>query len=353
MGLASVFVHLGGNPSPQLSSMASAAKKINPSTDLFLITDQPDSWREFPGKLIEYSMSKRSKLLLKLARKNREMEEIAGGYWFYTLERIYALDCIYSEIGLDEPFLHYESDVLPLIQECDSQLFRAKNLRTAVPRFSTNRGIASVLYSPSQQDFRRVLTYFNEYLMEKNSNINDMDLLGAALNGGIIDELPTLPEKAWIDSKGKKVIFDGAALGQYLFGQDPFHTQNRRVSGFINPDFSEDLSKWNWNLISLEDKSVILEVSANDMDYRILNLHIHSKLILKEPSFDPIWIRAIYEANRVIPREVGELAPNIIHTSRVTLRNRFRLARKRGLVLSLLSYISRNLAKFSRGRNPR
>jgi hypothetical protein len=338
-----VFVQLGMNASPQLYCMAKAAKKLNSSAHMFLITDNPKLWQEFPGSIIEYRKSNRRRFILDLAKKNKHLEEIAGGYWFFTFERLFALESIYSMIESDQSFLHFESDVLPMILEEDLKLFNDKEIGTAVPRYSQTRGIASVLFSQSQGDFDRFLHKISEYLSKDSRTINDMDLLGLALNDGTIDELPTAPIDAWRGADGRGLIFDGAAIGQYLFGQDPFHTFGRRISGFINPDYHQNIEGWKWEINSdAPEKPVLLAVVKN-MELRVLNLHIHSKIALNEPNFSEDWVRALEEANGIIPREYGNYTPNYIHTSRVSLRNRIRLARKKGFLRSLLKHARKKL----------
>jgi hypothetical protein len=295
--------------------------------------------------LIMYDKSKREDFISNLAKKNKDMEEIAGGYWFFTFERLYALESIYSKIDYDQPFLHFESDVLPMLLHKDLNLFTDRNLRTAVPRFSRSRGIASVLYSPSHKDFKRFLMLLNNYLTDSKQQINDMELLGLALNDGEIDELPTTPKDAWLDVDGKRLIFDGAAIGQYLFGQDPFHTEGRRISGFINPDFQPNLQSWKWEIVLNGPQPPLLKINVENLDLRVLNLHLHSKIILSEPNFGDDWTRAINEANGSIPRVAGELTQNSIHTSRISIQNRFRAARRKGLSRSIAAYLLRRVKR--------
>jgi hypothetical protein len=233
----------------------------------------------------------------------------------------------------------------------DLNLFSDRNLRTAVPRFSSSRGIASVLYSPSHKDFNRFLKVLNNYLTDRKQKINDMELLGLALNDGEIDELPTLPKDAWIDADGKRLIFDGAAIGQYLFGQDPFHTEGRRVSGFINPEFESNLQSWNWEITSNINQPPLLKVNSESLDLRVLNLHLHSKIILSEPNFGKAWTRAINEANGLVERVTGEYTPNSIHTSRISIKNRFRLALRKGLIRALAAYLIRRIKRIIRSND--
>jgi hypothetical protein len=66
-------------------------------------------------------------------------------------------------------------------------------------------------------------------------------------------------------------IFDGAAIGQYLFGIDPIHSKNC-TKGFIN-----ETSVINASLLSIsfEDKKPYIDF--NEKRITINNLHMHCK----------------------------------------------------------------------------
>lgn len=342
---AVVFVQLGKNPATSLSSMAQSAKIINRNIQLFLITDFPSIWKDFPGKVIGYESIHRDKFISKFEKKYPELYSVAGGYWLYTLERLYALERIYDDIPPNASFLHVESDVLILLNENDMELLNQKLKQIACPRFSAERGIASVLYVPNENVLERTIKSFTQILNGTKAPKNDMDLLGVCLNKGIIDELPTLPEHAWENSQGEKLVFDGAAYGQYLFGQDPFHTEGKRISGFQNPDFGLTLRETRWEILeSNTNQSPSLTYSHHGVRYRVLNLHIHSKLGLNPPSLDETrWFIALREANGEISRIADPYQPNQIHTTKISMLNRYRIARRKGLVSAVSDGITRRI----------
>jgi hypothetical protein len=345
-----VFVQLGKNPSPSLSSMALSAKRGVRNIRIFLITDFPDYWRDFPGEIIEYQNKHRDEFISKFIKKYPELNSIAGGYWLYTLERLFALKRIYEVIPSTENFVHLESDVLSLLSDTDFDLLAEKVKRVACPRFSEERGIASVLFVPNEKDFERTLNSFTQILNEANPPSNDMDLLGICLNKGIIDELPSTPGAAWEDFQGQRVVFDGAAYGQYLFGQDPFHTNGRRISGFQNPYFEISMQQTNWRIEKSEtQESSSLFFTKGGLSYRVLNLHIHCKISLAAPSSDSLqWLVAIREANGEIPRTSDLYQPNVIHTLKISLLNRFRIAKRKGLAKSLYAATRRRVRKIGK-----
>jgi hypothetical protein len=323
--------------------MAELATHRLEDSKVFLITDHPNDWVRFPGKVISYSREDRNNYLASLIRKNPELEQIAGGYWLYSLERLFALQKIYDHVRADEVVLHYESDVLLLLNESDFDLIIQECTKCACPRFSKERGIASLFFIPNHYELSSFLNSLKEILSRKNAPKNDMELLGVCLNENIVNELPSLPSESWTKPTGEKVVFDGAAYGQYLFGQDPFHTGGRRISGFQNPDFPLDLSVLNWGVsaeVNSENQDIVY--TTNKAQYRVLNLHLHSKIQTGSvDSRSPLWVQAINEANGKTHRVPGELETNLIHNQKISLVNRTRVARRKGFAKSLGGYAMR------------
>ena len=309
---AIVFVHLGDNPSPTLIPFAKFALKNNPESEIFLITDSEHRWGDFPGRLI-VSKTRNKRATKHLTQGSRYIEKIAGGYWVRTYERLFALSNLYGNIDTNLPIIHIESDVL--LQ--DSRILREAlkphiENEIAVPRVSEDLGIASILYSRNVECLINGLKKL-EILGRSYPEIctNDMKLLGLALNKNVVGELPT-----WVNSRlgnsfsKKQYLFDGAAIGQYLFGRDPIHTDNVRISGYENPALPVRPSDLAW---SLEQNTIC--ASDGETEYYFANLHIHSKEIVDHPTIDnKRWLEILEEANGVNPRRPSELIKEEIHS---------------------------------------
>jgi hypothetical protein len=308
---AIVFVHLGDNPSPTLIPFAKFALKNNPESEILLITDSEHRWGDFPGRVI-FSKNRNKAAIKHLIQRSRYNKKIAGGYWVKTYERLFALSNLYGNIDPNLPIIHIESDVL--LQ--DSQILKkALNIQIeneiAVPRISEDLGIASILYSKNIECLLKGLNKL-DFLGRSNPDIctNDMKLLGLALNKNIVSELPTWPKSNSGGSFSKmRYLFDGAAVGQYLFGQDPIHTQNVRISGYENPTFPIRPSELSWHL---EQNAIC--ASDGENNYYFANLHIHSKEIVDHPESDKErWLELVDEANGVKPRIPSELIKEETH----------------------------------------
>lgn len=305
---AIVFVHLGKNPSPTLIPYAVYAAKNNPNAKLFLITDDNSRWSSFPGQVIE--SKKRKKAEIKhLIKGSRYADKIAGGYWIRTYERLFSLEVLNGIIDPTLEIIHIESDVL--LQDVEI-LNRALDIEIlheiAVPRMSKDLGIASILYSKNISNLILGLGKLRKLSQEfPELCTDDMKLLGLALNKGKISELPTWPTSG--EKRKQYFLFDGAAIGQYLFGRDPIHTDNVRISGYENPEFPIKPSRLHWKLV---DGSVMAE--REDVKYYFANLHVHSKEVVKLPREDSKkWGKIISEANNERARFPSDKIEEEIH----------------------------------------
>jgi hypothetical protein len=328
-------VHLGKNKAPILNDVARAAGKTAIDTEVLLLTDYPEDHREFPGNILFYDRNTRSTTLKRFIIKNRELQGVAGGYWLFSLERIFALKTLKQFISLQTPLIHFESDVLSLMDSKSILEICGKVRKTSVPRFSDNLGIGSVLVSPSVSQLIEDLSMLEETLISNPEIRDDMHLLGHALNANLIDELPSKP----LDSQFNVVnpfdnqIFDGAAIGQYLLGRDPIHNGGMRASGYLDPNFGVDLRKFQFELPSQENSNPGgLFLSNRTIRLKVLNLHIHSKdpvEVIHENS--EFWKRVIDAANNGYQLKSDTIVPDLIHSKRNTILNRFRLIRRMGL----------------------
>jgi hypothetical protein len=320
-----IYVHLGSNPSPTLVHMALGASKSMKEASLMLVTDHVENFPGFPGQVIEYSENFRTKQFREFIKKNKELQGISGGYWLYTLERLFVLQHIARNLPKEIPIIHFESDVYSFLNIQDVSELSGFYKGVAVPRIDRNTGIASIVFAPNQQSLINcIATLMN--VLTKNPNIkSDMSLLGQGLNLGILEELWSRPG---VDDRlnRPRIILDGAELGQYFFGADPLHTGGILQSGFTGQG----------TRIKFEELEFLLEgipkslyIKHLDETIKVGCIHNHAKRVLVNPEDDPAtWNRLLREANREVVR-VSEIAPlDLIHTRKVSVLNRIRRARK-------------------------
>jgi hypothetical protein len=349
--IAIIFVHLGRNPSPTLNHYARIAFDLIPNASLVLITDIPSLHPNFPGRVVEFDRAKLPRGFQNYIRKTKAYNNVAGGYWRYTIERLFALLQLPEEITHDSAVIHFESDVMSFLNSETIAFMKIRNKKTAVVRYSTTDAIASLLFSPSVPQLYADLAALDDLLAKSIKIQSDMELLGLALTKGILGELPSKPVEDWLlpirfpGEHQRYLVFDGLAFGQYLFGQDPLHTNNRSISGFQNSKFDVQLNSMQWKL--LKDLEIVGTpvVSCSSQTYELVigAIHIHSKRRI-EPYDWAQWQIVMDEANGLLQRSFGEYSEDVIHSRKVSTRDRIRMARKRGI-----KKLSRNLAaKFSR-----
>ena len=335
-----VFVQLGANPSPTLLHFARIAQSRLNLARMVLVTNHPKIWSAFPGEVIEYSLAHRNPAISRLIRRFPERNQISGGYWIHTLERIFALEILGHFYPNSSPILHIESDCYSLIDDqILSELQRRCN-HFSVPRYSDTQGIASIVFSPSVFDLISTLKIFEQIIDDSKSWIGDMNLLGLALNANLINELPTHLSDAWdvshLSKTGsyEKLIFDGLAIGQYLLGQDAYHTNGFAIPGHVNEFFRDPIKEWSWkikynNLESVGD----LFAESQNTDYRVANIHVHSKIHLTPMNYnDPMWKSVLNTANGIMDPTPIEMPENTIHTEKISCLNRFRFERRKGWI---------------------
>ena len=145
-----VFVHIGENPTPTLYSAAEVAKLALPDAEIFLLSDQKRLLESFPGTAIKLNKEEIQPFLNHFIKKNKELKNLAGGYWLNTLFRLFALNQV-AQLNPSEPILHLESDVYLYAEQNDLQKFKFNQDLVSYPRLSESRRVASILYSPNSE----------------------------------------------------------------------------------------------------------------------------------------------------------------------------------------------------------
>ena len=335
-----VYVQLGSNPSPTLFHFATISQRELPQAKTVLITNSPRSWQEFPGDVIDSTLYPRNDSITRLVKRFPEREQTAGSYWIYTLERLFVLEILNRFYPLETPILHVESDCYSLIDEQVYRELLSRCSKVAVPRYSKTLGISSVLFAPTLSLLLSTLGEFKKIIDNSKIWLGDMNLLGIGLNSGLLNELPTRLADGWdlafagSANNQQKIIFDGLAIGQYLLGQDPYHTDGYAIAGHINEYFGDQIDMWNWSISSTHpDQRPYLFAINDEVAYRIANIHVHSKILVPPlEKDDQMWKAIIATANGTIQPVPKQMPDNQIHSGRISAMNKFRFARRNGLV---------------------
>jgi hypothetical protein len=199
-----------------------------------------------------------------------------NGFWSLTSLRFFYIYEFMKKYDVKD-VIHLENDVL-IYYNCNEILnFFDKNY-IYLPFDTFKRNIASIMFIPSCDILKNIL---DNYDFSKN----DMENFSIIKNKtGLIKTLPIFPkinttneEINFVSENFKdfNLIFDAAAMGQYLGGIDPKNDSSNTI-GFVNETcvIKYNNYKFFYNVIDKIKKPFLL---INNIPVRVFNLHIHSK----------------------------------------------------------------------------
>lgn len=225
------------------------------------------------------------------------------GFWTYTTERFFALNSLLRELDL-EHVVHLENDVL-LYANLDTLVPKLAPLYPGMAATFDNdhRCIPGFLYIADPGALSDLVSFILSALAHARSlpeqdtaGLNDMLLLAAWRahfpdDAGILPIVPpdypaelrsaiggvsAMASSYWRDFENLGMIFDAAALGQYLGGVDP-RNDPQPSRGFINESclFDPRLLKPRMELGADGLRRPVIETPAGV--WPVANLHIHCK----------------------------------------------------------------------------
>jgi hypothetical protein len=187
---------------------------------------------------------------------------------------------------------------------------------------AVNRVVPSILFFPECYDINELTKFIASSLENSPNFVNDMNILGTFQNKY---ELPFEPCKGDIGQGkdkgiGESIIFDGAAIGQYLGGVDIKNLGgnldknaikllefNNNTRGFINETCVMKPNKYQFNKtgVIIDNLKIPVniptcKVEGNARLYRVANLHIHSKQLYQFSSIFNIDYNDIITGDRVL-----------------------------------------------------
>lgn len=216
-------------------------------------------------------------------------------FWINTTMRFYYIHSFMKTFNIENIF-HIENDIMMYIPFTiifeKLELNRINNL--CVVRDSETRVVPSIIYIPNYNSINNYITFIDKCFEKSPTFLNDMDLLGMYKDSF---EFPLFPENKY------NLIFDGAAIGQYLGGIDSRNGKNtigfvnetcimnpnnytfhkNKVYGYIN-------NKYIKNFVCISGKEIV----------SVANLHIHSKLLYNFSSVFDIQEKDIISGDRIL-----------------------------------------------------
>jgi hypothetical protein len=258
--------------------------RLGHNTSIYVITN-----REFFEKLSEYLENIQLIAIEDLSdsynyNSNTQLDnQFRGGFWALTSARFFYLYEFMRSRDI-ENVVHLENDVL-IYYNIDVLDRVVDKTKIYLPFDTFTRNIASIMFIPNHNVFKMVLDRYN-------FSKNDMENFSIIQSQtGLIENFPIFisdsncsPEYQFVTRGYEKfkIIFDAAAIGQYLGGVDPRNMPGD-TSGFINETciIKYDQYRFIWNIVNGIKCPFIVVENANGVDYSypIFNLHIHSKAL--------------------------------------------------------------------------
>lgn len=198
-----------------------------------------------------------------------------NGFWYLTSLRFFYIYEFMKKYNVND-VIHLENDVL-VYYNCDELINLVDKHYMYIPFDTYKRNIASILYIPNAEMYKKILDNYN-------FDINDMENFSNIKNKiGLIKNFPIFIKNDNLTNEQKFVsdnselfpfIFDAAAIGQYLGGIDPRNASGN-TTGFINETCVIKYNNFKIWFENIEIKKPFILIK--DKKVPIFNLHIHSK----------------------------------------------------------------------------
>jgi hypothetical protein len=300
-----LFVHIGPELPTWLRPTLDQARLFN-SCPIVLVADAnalgraqlPQSLDVLQVPLQELGVSEKQRAFRDISPLDREFR---GGFWNHTSERFFVVESAMQALSLQNA-VHLENDVL-LYCSLDELVPRLSQAYQGIAATFDNDGrcVPGLLYFPSQRSVSALTDFFLAVLRQIANTpiargVNDMIVLGAlrTRGRGAIDHLPIIPPdypgvlrsavghtaadpacySRNFDTLG--VVFDAAALGQFLGGVDPRNASGPTV-GFVNESCVFDPRMLRPRFVrDSRGRRVPMVETASGL-HAVANLHVHCK----------------------------------------------------------------------------
>jgi hypothetical protein len=198
-----------------------------------------------------------------------------NGFWQLTSYRFTAIYEYMKQYNIKD-IIHIENDIL-IYKNIDTIKFHNMH-KLLLTMDSKNRCIPGLMFIPNDEILKKCIDNFNPSLNDMQNfsicyyKLNEyIDTLPIFLEDNIND----VTEMITKNFKYYEVIFDAAAVGQYLGGIDP-KIKSGDTRGFINETCIIDYSKYTF-IWKNDNGKKIPYIIVNCNEYPIVNLHIHCK----------------------------------------------------------------------------
>jgi len=207
--------------------------------------------------------------------------DFMGGFYNNTIKRFFAVSSLSQKLNFDS-FFHIENDVsVRSTMGAVERVLKRSGREVAMVMENENRCVPSIMWFKNSG----AAAHFSNQVIEVEG-LTDMEAAAQYFqsNRDICLNFPVIPRCGALKSifgtidysnmiEEFNCVFDGAYIGQYLYGIDKFNpSESIKTSGFVNEDFIGDLSS-----IGFEGNEFPFISCGKGERWPIANLHVHSK----------------------------------------------------------------------------
>jgi hypothetical protein len=263
-----------------------------------------------------------------LTSKFNNISEFRDGFWVSTTARFFYIYTFMKIFNISNVF-HIENDVMiykkiTFLYEYIKEYLNNDNHdltdinKICMIQDAPNRVIPSLMYFPNISCLYDLILHITYTLDKSSFFINDMNLLGTYPDKYLLSIDPTKVKNF------ENIIFDGAAIGQFLGGIDPKNFTNEQkqnknpdlllinnpTKGFVNESstFKANICEYFKNKVHVENLKIKPKVysckkivtNTRNKLYHIANLHIHCKQLYQFSSIFNISYNDIITGDKIV-----------------------------------------------------
>ena len=239
-----------------------------------------------------------------MSKFDKSLGQFRDGFWVSTTSRFFYILAFMKTFNVKNTF-HIENDnmlFVPFDEITHKAIDKMEIEKIYTVSDAPNRVVPSILFFPSINALESLTTFISQVVSQTDNFINDMDILGMY---GKKKSFPIFPNDTGL-------IFDGAAIGQYLGGVDPNNLENKTILtvydnptiGFINETciMKPKDYKFAKRPVTMDQLRTPIEIYTcidGKRINKVVNLHIHSKQLYQFSSVYGIKFKDIITGDRV------------------------------------------------------
>ncbi len=273
-----LLIHLGTKPPRILSANLDYLSRVFPDKEILVATDLPKHFKKLPRQVTLLELP--SAGFVSQIRSSPHSVHFRSGYWLYTIKRLGAIADAHAMFPSDS-LLHIESDML-LLPNFDFTALESRN-RVCWTRVTELHDMPGLLFSPSSEESSWLAKTIVDLLIEDESLV-DMSVLRRIatefpeqmnyLNNSV-DNVTKDDQSDQLKNEALPPLYDGLAIGPWLFGEDPRNHWGILRTGLVwPPDVLLDCSKVEFKFTQ---RRLLCRSKGGTVYFEVQNLHIHSK----------------------------------------------------------------------------